>query len=258
MIAMSYQKSEDIMPTPDAPFFSVKNITKQFGALTALDDLSFDLVEGEIFGIAGPNGAGKSTLLNVCSGVLSPTTGEITFEGQRVEGLPPYAMCHKGLGRTFQIPQVFSSMSVQENIGIGLTFGNSRNKDSDQAVEELLEISGLGNQRYDMAGKVDLITRKMTMLMAVLATKPKIIFMDEPLAGLNADEMEVFTGLVSNLHKSMGVTFVMVEHKIRALSKLSDRMMIIHFGARLCLDTPDVVVKDEQVIDVYLGAEFDA
>jgi branched-chain amino acid transport system ATP-binding protein len=258
MNAMSLQQEHEVTVASGSPFFSANNITKQFGALTALDDLSFDLIEGEIFGIAGPNGAGKSTLLNVCSGVLPPSSGEITFEGQRVDGLPPYSMCHKGLGRTFQIPQVFSSMSVQENIAIGLTFGNAQSGDPDQAVEKLLEISGLGNQRFDMAGKVDLITRKMTMLMAVLATRPKIIFMDEPLAGLNADEMELFTSLVSNLHMNMGVTFVMVEHKIRALSKLSDRMMIIHFGGRLCLDTPEVVVKDEQVIEVYLGTEFDA
>ncbi len=244
-------------PASTAPFFFARNITKRFGALTALNDLSFSLNENEIFGIAGPNGAGKSTLLNVCSGNLAPTSGEILFEGKRVDGLPPYQVCHRGIGRTFQIPQVFSSMTIGDNITVGQTFGQGPGSD-DGTVERLLEISGLAAHRDEPAGKADLITRKMTMLTAVLATGPRVVFMDEPLAGLNSDEIQVFVALVSRLHRDMGLTFVMVEHKIRALSQLSDRLMVIHFGACICLDVPEVVVKDTQVIDVYLGTEFDA
>lgn len=240
------------------PFFSVERITKRFGALLALNDLSFELRRNEIFGIAGPNGAGKSTLLNVCSGVLKPTFGKIVFEGKNVGGLAPYKMCHKGIGRTFQIPQGFSSLSIQENVEIGMTFGDTSSGTGKEFIEELLENTGLKNHRDEQAGKVDLITRKMTMLAAVLATKPKIVFMDEPLAGLNADEIQVFADLISQLHERAQVTFVIVEHKIRALSKLSGRLMIIHFGKCICLDVPEAVVKDEYVREVYLGTAFDA
>jgi branched-chain amino acid transport system ATP-binding protein len=167
-------------------------------------------------------------------------------------------MCHKGIGRTFQIPQVFSSLSIQENVETGMTFGDTPSGTGKEFIEELLEFTGLKNHRDEQAGKVDLITRKMTMLAAVLATKPKIIFMDEPLAGLNADEIQVFVDLISQTHARTEVTFVIVEHKIRALSQLSGRLMIVHFGRCICLDVPEAVVKDEYVREVYLGTAFDA
>ncbi len=254
----SFSQDQATSDVSGTPFFSVENLTKRFGALVALNDLSFDLRRNEIFGIAGPNGAGKSTLLNVCSGVLPPTSGRIYFRSESVEGLAPYKMCHKGVGRTFQIPQVFSSMSIEENIEIGMTFGHVSAKSPRHLVDELLETSGLASHRNEPAGKVDLITRKMTMLASVLATQPEIVFMDEPLAGLNSEEIQTFVELISQLHDRTDVTFVVVEHKIRALSELSDRLMVIHFGGCICLDSPEVVVKDEHVIEVYLGTEFDA
>ena len=243
---------------PDAPFFSVGNVVKRFGALVALNDVTFDLRRNEILGIAGPNGAGKSTLLNVCGGNLRPTSGEIVFEGERVEGLSPYRMCHRGVGRTFQIPQVFSSMSVEENIAVGRMFGGGNAGAAGDVVRYLIEVCGLAASRNDPAGKVSLMIRKMIMLAAVLATRPKLVFLDEPLAGLNREEIQVFMDLISRLHDEMDVTFVVVEHKIRALSQLSDRLMIIHFGNCICLDAPEVVIKDPHVVDVYLGTEFDA
>ena len=242
---------------PDIPFFSVRHVVKRFGALLALNDLSFQLRRSEILGIAGPNGAGKSTLLNVCGGSLAPTSGEIILEGERVDGLSPYQMCHRGLGRTFQIPQVFASMSVGENIAVGRMFGGGE-ADATDIVRFLIDACGLAARRDERAGKVSLMTRKMIMLAAVLAARPKLVFLDEPLAGLNKDEIQVFMDLISRLRDEMDLTFVVVEHKVRALSLLSDRLMVIHFGRRICLDTPEVVVKDSQVVDVYLGTEFDA
>jgi branched-chain amino acid transport system ATP-binding protein len=244
------------------PLLSVRNVTKKFDAVVALDDLSFEVEQHEILGIAGPNGAGKSTLLNVCSGMLAPNKGKIIFNNERVEGLPPYQMCLKGVGRTFQIPQVFGSLSVEENVSIGYTFGASGKPHletiSPELTESILDLTGLSSQRDQQVGTVNLLTRKMIMLAAVLATQPLLVFMDEPLAGLNSEEIEIFASLITHLHSKLDITFVVVEHKIRALSSLSDRLMIIHFGGLLCLDTPDVVVKDDRVIDVYLGMEYDA
>lgn len=244
---------------PGIPFFSVRNIVKRFGALIALDGVTFDLRRGEILGIAGPNGAGKSTLLNVCGGSLAPTSGEIVLEGERVEGLSPYRMCHRGLGRTFQIPQVFSSLSVEENITVGRMFGGGKTAGAaGDIVPFLVDVCGLAARRHEPAGKVSLMARKMIMLAAVLAARPKLVFLDEPLAGLNKEEIQVFMDLISKLHDEMDLTCIVVEHKIRALSQLSDRLMVIHFGRCICLDAPEVVVRDAQVVDVYLGTEFDA
>ena len=243
---------------PDIPFFSVRKVVKRFGALTALDDLTFHLRRGEILGIAGPNGAGKSTLLNVCGGTLAPTSGEIVLEGERVEGLSPHRMCHRGLGRTFQIPQVFSSMSVEENIVVGRMFGGGNAGAAGDIVRFLVDVCGLAARRDEPAGKGSLMTRKMAMFAAVLATGPKLVFLDEPLAGLNREEVQVFMDLISKLRDEMNLTFVVVEHKIRALSQLSDRLMVIHFGSCICIDAPEAVMKDAQVVDVYLGTEFDA
>ena len=240
----------------------VQNVTKRFDAIVALNDLTFEVQSREIFGIAGPNGAGKSTLLNVCSGALAPNEGRIIFDGHRVEGLPPYKMCQKGVGRTFQIPQVFESLSVEENVKIGVMFGASHKEisasGSPQSIDSILEMTGLARQKNQQAGKVDLLTRKLIMLAAVIATQPKLVFMDEPLAGLNEIETDSFTSLITKLHGKLNIPFVIVEHKIRALSSLSDRLMIIHFGECICLDTPEKVLQDERVIEVYLGMEYNA
>jgi len=243
------------------PLLSASGLIRRFGVLTALDSLSFEIQRGEILGVAGPNGAGKSTLLNVCSGALKAHDGAILLDGERVDGLPPYRRCHKGLGRTFQIPRVFDSLSVGENVMIGGSFGRGarpRGDDLARQVDGVLELSGLTAQRDTSAGLVDLLTRKLIMLAAVIATGSKLVLMDEPLAGLNAEETDRYVDLVLRLHSETGVTFAMVEHKIRTLTRVCDRIMIMHFGRVLCLDTPQAVVRDQRVIDAYLGEQFDA
>jgi branched-chain amino acid transport system ATP-binding protein len=178
-----------------------------------------------------------------------------------VDGLPPYRRCHKGLGRTFQIPRVFDSLSVGENVMIGGSFGRGahpRGDDLARQVDDVLELSGLATQRDTPAGLVDLLTRKLIMLAAVIATGSKLVLMDEPLAGLNAEETDRYVDLVLRLQTETGVTFAMVEHKIRTLTRVCDRIMIMNFGRVLCLDTPQAVVRDQRVIDAYLGEQFDA
>ena len=244
----------------DAPLLAVRNLTKRFAALVALDDLSFEVRRAEIFGIAGPNGAGKTTLLNVCTGTLAPTSGQVLLDGERVEGQPPHRLCHKGLARTFQIPRLFASMSIYENVATGAMFGiGSKPTDGrsrSDLVDEALEVTGLRSRADMPAANADLLARKMTMLAAALVTRPKVVFMDEPLAGLTPEEIDRFVALIASLHERLNITFLVIEHKVRALAQLCDRIMIMHHGSRICLDTPERALRDPQVIEVYLGAEY--
>jgi branched-chain amino acid transport system ATP-binding protein len=239
---------------------SVQRLSKTFGALAALNDLSFDVEKGEIFGIAGPNGAGKSTLLNICTGALAPTSGRIFLDGERVDGLAPYRLCHKGLARTFQIPRLFDSMTVHENVATGAMFGvgseSGNGKTRGLLVEDILALTGLLPSSDMPIAHANLLTRKMTMLAAALATRPKLIFMDEPLAGLVSEEIDHFVELIAKLHERLAIDFIVIEHKVRALTRLCDRIMIMHYGSSICLDTPEKALGDKQVIEVYLGADY--
>lgn len=234
---------------------SLNDVTRRFGALRALDGVTFDIMRGEMLGVAGPNGAGKTTLLNVCTGVLPLSSGQVTFDGQNIRGMPPNRCCQIGIARTFQIPQIFSSMTVQENVATGAEFGIGQGGvgNIDDHVSEVIELVGLTPQREHSVADVDLLTRKRIMLAAALATRPKLLFLDEPLSGLNAEEVESFVALFQRLHGALDLTFVIVEHKVRALADLSERILILNFGEVLIIDTPERVLNDERVIDVYLG-----
>ena len=234
---------------------SLSGVCKKYGAMNVLKDVSFEVQAGEIFGIAGPNGAGKSTLLNACTGLARPDKGQIHFADQRTDRLAPHRLCELGIARTYQIPQVFNSLSVRENIETGAMFGdNSLNSEKQQRVEHLLDLLSLREQAQTNAAAVDLLARKMVMLGAALATKPTLVFMDEPFGGLNSEEIDRYAELVINLRKELGVSFVIVEHKMRALTQMANRLLILNFGQVLCLDTPDKVLGNQQVIDIYLGA----
>lgn len=255
---MTRPHQSGIASSATPPIMSLAAITRSFGALKALDGLSFEIRAGEILGIAGPNGAGKTTLLNVCTGALQVSAGTIRFEGQSIGGLAPYRCCELGIARTFQIPQVFSSMSIEDNVAIGAEFGAraSGNAQAQNAlVDEVLDIVGLAGQGRRSASQVDLLTRKRIMLGAALATRPKLVFLDEPLSGLNAEEVDLFVALFRTLHAKLKLTLVVVEHKVRALANLSDRILILNFGSLLCLDTPAIVLRDDRVIDSYLGSQ---
>lgn len=241
-----------------ADLLVLSGVSRRFGSLLALNDLSLGVRSGEILGIAGPNGAGKTTLLNVCTGVLAPSSGTILFEGQSIGGQPPHRCCHLGIARTFQIPQVFSSMTIEENVATGAVFGALRHEAPEvrrRRVTEVLETVGLAGRGARSASEVDLLTRKRIMLGAALATRPRLLFLDEPLAGLNAEEVTVFVELFRSLHQRLKLTLVVVEHKVRALAALSERILILNFGSLLCLDRPEVVLRDPRVIDVYLGSQ---
>ncbi len=236
---------------------AVEHVSRRFGSLMALNDLSFEIERGEILGIAGPNGAGKSTLLNVCTGVVPPSGGRVVFEGQAVSGMPAHRFCRIGIARTFQIPQIFSSMTVEDNVLTGAMFGNAGRMDEGEVrvrLRDVLDITGLSRQRHQPASLADLITRKRIMIAAALATGPKLLFLDEPLSGLNAEEVELFVDLFRHLHAELGLTLVVVEHKVRALAALSKRILILNAGTLLCLDRPEAVMREPRVIEIYLGS----
>ncbi len=234
---------------------SLNDVVRRFGALRALDGVTFDIMQGEMLGVAGPNGAGKTTLLNVCTGVLPATSGHITFDGQAIRGMPPNQCCQLGIARTFQIPQIFSSMTVRENVATGAEFGIGQGGGGniEAHVSDVIDLVGLTPQQSNSVTDADLLTRKRIMLAAALATRPKLLFLDEPLSGLNADEVDSFVALFQRLHAALDLTFVIVEHKVRALADLSERILILNFGSVLMIDTPERVLSDERVIDVYLG-----
>jgi branched-chain amino acid transport system ATP-binding protein len=236
-------------------FFIANNVNINFGALKALKNISFEVKKGSIFGIAGPNGAGKTTLLNIVSGALKPSGGEIYLDGEKISGLKPMHVCHRGVARTFQIPKVFSTLTVLENIKVGSIFGDGSRKGRPGNVSEVIDFVGLRGKENFLVENIDLYSRKLLMLGAALATKPKLLLLDEPLAGFNSREVDDYLKLVRSMNEKMGVTFLVVEHIFDKLVEISDRIMILDFGEQIYLGGADEVAKDPKVIEVYLGIQ---
>lgn len=231
-----------------------RNVTKHFGELAAVKDLSFEVNEKEIFGIAGPNGAGKTTLFNVISGIYS-SPGEIHFLGERIDRLRPYQVCLRGIARTFQIPSVFSTLSVYDNIRVGAHFGN-HSEDERKIIKDVLAFVGLTEIQDIDAIHLSLYDKKMTMLAAALATEPKLLMLDEPIGGLSPGEIEKCIDIFRRINKELGITLIVIEHLMKFLMGISERMMILHNGEKISIGSPEEVANDKQVIEVYLGAEY--
>jgi len=227
-------------------------LTKRFGALVAVDSLTFDVEEGEIFGIAGPNGAGKTTLFNLIAG-LYRGTGEALFRGEPIGRLRPYQVCRRGIARTFQIPQLFQSLTVWDNVRVGAHFGGGGGAGEDEAIGRAIDFVGLKDARHDPTSSLKLLDKKRTMLAAALATQPKMLLVDEPMAGLSPAEIRQALELFRRINGELGLTILIIEHFMKALTQLSHRLMIIEGGRMICVDTPSVVVKDPRVIECYLG-----
>lgn len=230
-----------------------RELSKNFGKLAALVDASFQVEEGEIFGIAGPNGAGKSTLFNVIAGVYPPSSGQIFFEGQDITGLSPHQICHRGIARTFQIPTTFHSMSVYDNIQVGATFGGRR-KDH---IPKIIEFLNLDGKAHALAKDLDLYTTKLVMLGATLATDCRLLMLDEPMAGLSIVEIEDFLSIVRKINQEWKITIVIIEHLLDVLIGVSMRMLILHDGQVLYTGAPEEVTQDRRVVEVYLGEKVE-
>jgi len=230
-----------------------EGISKVFGKLQALINVDLAVGQGEIFGIAGPNGAGKSTLFNVIAGTFPPTDGKIFFDNRDITTLKSHQICRLGLARTFQVPQPFPSLTVYDNIRVGVTFGGGKKGERKENIEQTLNFLGLNDVRNLEASNLDLYTTKLVMMATCLATGCRLLMLDEPLAGLSMTEINDFLRVVRHINEDGGTTVLMIEHILDSLIDISNRMLILDNGEVIYTGEPEGVRKDSQVIEVYLG-----
>ncbi len=228
---------------------TVRELSKVFGSLKAVDQVDFEVAQGEIFGIAGPNGAGKTTLFNLIAGMLPPTSGRITFDGQEITGLKDHQVCHRGIGRTFQVPKTFPSMTVGENIRVGALFGGG----PDDRFEPVIRLLDLEEDLGRSARNLDLFTLKRISLAMALVTGCRLLLLDEPMAGLSISEIEQYVALVRRVNSEMAVTVVVIEHLLDTLVDISERVLILHNGCVIYCGDPQQMAQDEKVRRVYVG-----
>ena len=239
-------------PPGATAILQVENLGMAFNGVPALRGLSFDVQEGEIFGIAGPNGAGKTTLFNVISG-LYVGSGTIAFKSQDISRAKPHRICHLGMARTLQVPRVFSTLTVYDNVRFGAHFGKPGRCNEAQLIETALEFVGLSARKRDLAENLGLFQKKMTMIAAALATQPSLLLLDEPVGGLSAVEIDPLISFIKRINQELNITVIIIEHLMKVLKALSHRMMIIHYGETICIGKSDTVMADEKVRAVYLG-----
>ncbi len=235
--------------------FEAKAVTRTFGGLAAVQDVSFGIESGEIVGLIGPNGAGKTTLFNVMTGFLAPTRGSVEFEGQRVSGLLPNHMCRRGIGRTFQVVKPFGNMTTLQNAMVGTFLREADPGRARRAAEEILEFLGLSHLLETLAKNLTIADRKRLELARALGTKPKFLLLDEVMAGLNPAEVSEMLGLLREI-RTRGVTLFVIEHIMAAIMAISDRILVLHHGGLIAQGTPRQVADDQAVIDAYLGERY--
>jgi len=233
---------------------TLNNVTKKFGELVAVNALSFRVEKGQIFGIAGPNGAGKSTVYNLITGFY-PYEGRIEFNGRDLSGMPPYKIAKAGIARTFQIPQIFPSLTVEKSISVGSRFGSRDGLDEDH-VAEIIRFVELSEEKNQKTGHLNLLGKKKLMIGAALATKPRMLMLDEPMAGSNANEIKALMDLIRRINGEMGLTIIIIEHFMKVLTELTEKLLIIESGAMICCDVPEVATSDKRVIESYIGDAY--
>ena len=234
-------------------------ISKEFGGLRALKKVDFTVNKNEIAGLVGPNGSGKSTLLNVISGVYKPDSGKVLFMNEDISKLPPHVICSKGITKTSQSVQSFPDMTTIENVLTGVLFGRKEDKkeqDPTDKAMELLDFVGLSKEKFNIPAKnLNVVELRRVQLARALATNPKLLLLDELLTGLTPKESDEAIALVK-LIKKQGITILIVEHVMRVIMGLCDRVTVLHHGEKICEGTPEEVCADESVVKVYLGKKF--
>ena len=234
----------------------VEQLSKRFGGLKAISDLSFRIAAGEFVGIIGPNGAGKSTLLNLITGFHKPTSGTVRFEGREIQGMQPFTVCRLGIARTFQVVRPFAEMSVEDNVMTGALFsapGVTLQK-ARERIRTPLELTGLWAKRHVLGGELPIGEKKRLELARCLAVGAKLLLLDEVVGGLTKPEIQEIIGVLRRIHAS-GVTIVMIEHIIEVIVALSQRVVVLNFGEKLFEGTPAEVMQHPAVIESYLGSE---
>lgn len=235
----------------------VNNITKKFGGMVALKDVSFELEQGEIFGLIGPNGAGKTTLFNIISGLLKQTAGEVIYQGKSIPRMSPFRRCRIGIGRTFQVVKPFSTMTVRENVAVSAMAIGKRKGEALEKADEIIAMLGIEDKSDRLPGELTLSDKKRIEVSRALVSEPKLLLLDEVMAGLNTREMLDFTEIIRSISKS-GVTIIMVEHVMPAIFALCDRVLVLNFGQVLTIGTPQEIINNQKVLEAYLGEGYHA
>jgi branched-chain amino acid transport system ATP-binding protein len=231
-----------------------EKVTKYFGGLAAVLNVNFHVDQGEIFGLIGPNGAGKTTLFNLVSAALVLKSGVIRFKGEKISGLKPHQICRKGIARTFQAVKIFGNIPVRENVQLGALFGTPKLVAStvDKEANELLDFVGLSEMSPIPAGELTLVNQKRLEVATALATKPELLLLDELMAGLTPTETAEAMEMVSRI-RDKGITIFMIEHVMKAIMGVCDRIMVLHHGEKIAEGTPQEIATSKKVIEVYLG-----
>lgn len=240
------------------PLLELKGLSKRFGGLVAVNALSFEVHAGEVVGLLGPNGSGKTTAMNLVSGALAPSAGEVRFAGRRISGLPSHQIARLGVARTFQLVRVLGGMNCRDNVAAGLAFrpGGLHGRAAAHAAQQLLERVGLGAQAGLAASELTYIDQKRLELARALALAPKLLLLDEWLAGLNPTELQQGIALIAAL-RDEGMTVLMVEHVMDAVHALCSRCVVMNAGARIADGATRTVLSDPRVIEAYLGSDDD-
>jgi branched-chain amino acid transport system ATP-binding protein len=233
----------------------VSNISKSFTGLRAVADVSFSVPQRSLFAVIGPNGAGKTTLFNLIAGVLKPDGGSITFGGARIDGLRSDQVCRRGIGRTFQLVRPFPALTVEENVMIGALLRHPDPPEALRRAHDVLWRLDLFDKRMQLAGALTLPDRKRLEVARALATEPKLLLLDEVMAGLRPTETDRMVEILKKLNRDGGLTILLIEHVMRAVMSLATHVLVLHHGAAIAEGAPEAVVRDPEVIRSYLGTE---
>jgi branched-chain amino acid transport system ATP-binding protein len=234
---------------------SIDAVSKRFRGLLAVDNVSFRVMQGSIFAVIGPNGAGKTTLFNIIAGMSAPDRGSIAFAGERIDGLTPDEICRRGIGRTFQLVRPFPALSVEDNVAIGAMLHRHDPALARRRAHEVLKQLDLFGKRHQPASALTLPDRKRLEVARALATDPKLLLLDEVMAGLRPAETDRMVSVLTVLNREAGLTILLIEHVMRAVMALAARVLVLHHGAAIAEGTPEAVVREPAVVQSYLGAE---
>ena len=230
------------------------DVTKHFGGLHVLSEVSFSVDEGEIVGLIGPNGAGKTTLFNVITGIYRPNVGSIRYRGKNLVGLKPHRICRRGIARTFQLVRIFPTMTVLENVLVGAKYGKrSTKKKAFEDALECLEILNLLEAKDTVVAHLTYSDRRLVEIARAIAAKPGLALLDEPLAGLNPTETQRIMALIEEIRGGHGITILWIEHKMDAVFNVCDRIVVLDYGRMLAEGSPQEIANDEKVVEAYLG-----
>jgi len=235
-------------------FCSITGVSKRFRGLLAVDRVSCEVERGEIFAVIGPNGAGKTTLFNMIAGALRPDEGEIAFQGERIDGLRPDEVCRRGIARTFQIVRPFPMLTVEDNVMVGALLRTADVARATEQTHEVMRRLDLFDKRARVAKSLTLPDRKRLEVARALATSPQLLLLDEVMAGLRPTETDRMVAILREINAG-GMTILLIEHVMRAVMALANRVLVLHHGAQIALGTPEQVTREPAVIESYLGAE---